>query len=78
MENRETGDTRETEEKKETKAKKKKGYFAFNVGQLLCLLVSSTQKWPRLDRCAFKKGVGQSFGQKCRIRMSSMHANEPT
>ena len=42
MENRETGDTRESEEKKETKAKKKKGYFAFNVGQLLCLLVSST------------------------------------
>ena len=42
MENRETGDTRESEEKKETKAKKKKGYFAFNVGQLLCLLVCST------------------------------------
>ena len=80
MENRETGDRRETEEEeKDTKAKKK-GYRDFLLSLLgnFVFAVFLNLIWPRLDRCAFKKGVGQSFEQKCRLRMSSMHANEPT
>ena len=35
---------------------------------MFSLLPSLTRS--RLDRCALKKGVGQSFWQKCRLRMS--------